>query len=78
MRPARHIRIATFEVHPRAAKAYRDCESGEFIVKFFLNGIRQKGSDYFTDSRSDALGTAQHWVNTPRDVTHSVPATLER
>ena len=31
----------------------------EFVVKFYKEGVYQEEADYFTDSRSDAIGTAK-------------------
>lgn len=30
---------------------------GEYLVRFYTNGLHLKDADYFTDSRKDAVGT---------------------
>lgn len=55
-------KIASFTVGKRTAKVYKDSTWQEFQVKFYIAGILQKGADYHTGSRSDALGTASTWA----------------
>lgn len=43
----------------KTAKIYKDTETGEFCVKFYVDGKYQKDADYFTDDKDDALGTAK-------------------
>lgn len=41
------------------AVVYWCYEFSEFVVKFYRDGVYQAKADYFTDCRSDALGTAK-------------------
>jgi len=43
----------------KTAKVYKDTETGEFIVKFYVDGKYQKDADYHTDSKQDAMDTAK-------------------
>lgn len=43
----------------RTAKIYKDSETQEYVVKFYIDGVYQKDADYFTDDKQDALGTAK-------------------
>lgn len=63
--PPRLRKIATAAIGDRLAKVYRDCEWDEYRVKFYLNGTYQKGADYHTDAREDAIGTAIAWAKQP-------------
>lgn len=58
----RLTKIAGFTVLDRTAKVYKDEDWNEFRVKFYIKGVHQAGSDYHTDSRSDALQTASTWA----------------
>lgn len=44
-------------------KVYRDPEWNEWINEYFINGLAQTGSDYATDSKQDALDTAQWCID---------------
>lgn len=44
------------------SRAYRDTEWQEFAVEFYKAGAHQTDSDYHTDSRKDALDTADAYV----------------
>jgi len=52
------------------AKVYRDSETNEFVVKFYVDGVYQTEADYFTDDKQDAMDTARSQVN--RNRTESV------
>lgn len=67
-------KVATFsntgaKVAKRAnsAKVYRDADMGEYVVKFYLEGLHLKRADYFTGDRADALGTACVQIGLPHD-----------
>lgn len=47
----------------KVAKIYRDAENQEFVVKFFISNVHQINADYFTDDKSDAIGTANVFVD---------------
>jgi len=53
----------------KTAKIYKDSDTGEFIVKFYVDGVYQKDADYFTDDREDALGTAKSEIKRWRPAT---------
>lgn len=36
---------------------------GEYMVKFYIDGVHQSEADYFTDDKEDAIGTMHHWVD---------------
>lgn len=38
-------------------------EFDEYVVKFHTGNVYHKNADYFTDSKADAVATAEHWVN---------------
>ena len=40
------------------AKIYHCAEFAEYSVVLYINGVKQKDSDYFTDDRTDAENTA--------------------
>lgn len=63
-------KIATVEIGARCAKVYCDSRWREFRVKFYLRGIYQKGSDYHSDSRTDAIGTAALWAGETQPDSH--------
>lgn len=44
------------------AKVYRDVDYGEYVVKFYRDGVHQVRADYHTD-KCDAMGTAQRFVD---------------
>lgn len=45
------------------AKVYRDAEWQEYRVKFWQNGFRQpERTDYHTDDKQDAIGTAKEMI----------------
>lgn len=55
--------IQTISGTAGTAKAYRDSENGEYVVRFTgRDGARRPDADYFTDDKSDALGTARAMV----------------
>ena len=58
-------RIATVqngEKYTKQARVYFDSDNREYLVRFEGFGM-SKDSDYYTDNKEDALGTANHWVN---------------
>lgn len=42
----------------------------EYVVKFYVDGVHQVDADYFTDSKEDAIGTAEHQVNLLKEKDH--------
>lgn len=44
------------------ARVYHDTEWDEFAVEFYKDGKHQTDSDYHTDSRQDAIDTANAYV----------------
>ena len=46
-----------------SAAIYYNNRFAEYVVRFCTNGIHQVDADYFTDSKEDAVGTAEHQVN---------------
>ena len=44
--------------HEFIAKIYRNAETDEFIVRWFIDGEHQDEADYFTDEKGDAYATA--------------------
>ena len=47
------------------AVIYKDTEVQEYRVKFFQSGIYAPEADYFTDSLTDAQGTAKSQIRKP-------------
>ena len=35
---------------------------GEFVVDFYVDGVVSPGATYYTDDKTDAVGTADAWV----------------
>lgn len=58
----RKIAFASTADRLRIADVYKTSE-GEYIVRFYDDGIRNPDADYFTDDKDDALDTADHWIN---------------
>ncbi len=50
----------------KTAKVYRDTDTDEYVVKFFVDGKHQPQADYFTDDKQDAMNTARAEVNRSR------------
>ena len=50
----------------REAEVWFNPEYDEFVVKFFTTTPKtrnhQRGADYHTDDKQDAMGTAQLWI----------------
>lgn len=46
------------------AKVYWDSSLSEYTVKFYVGGSYRKNSDYFTDDKQDAMGTAKQMLKT--------------
>lgn len=47
--------------HPetgKTAKIYRDAEWNEWVVQFYIAGVKQEDAAYHTDDRMDAEATA--------------------
>lgn len=42
----------------KTAKVFRDCESDEFLVQFFIGTTHLEEADYSTSDKVDAIGTA--------------------
>jgi hypothetical protein len=51
--------VKTQEDGKKTAKIYRDSDTEEYIVKFYVDGVYQRKADYFTDDKQDAIGTAK-------------------
>jgi hypothetical protein len=54
-------KLKATHVHPetgKTAKVYRDAEWQEWVVEFFIAGVKKEGASYHTDDRADAEGTA--------------------
>ena len=47
----------------RAATVYRDSQWNEYKVTLKLDGVFQRGADYLTDDKQDAIDTASHMVH---------------
>ena len=47
----------------KVAKVYKDLDWNEYRTKFFTNGVYDVDADSHTDDKSDALDTANYWVN---------------
>lgn len=56
-------KIATRQNGALKAEIHHNKEYDEYLVKFYIVGVYQKRADYFTDDKSDAISTAQHWCN---------------
>lgn len=52
--------VSSHEYRNKSAKVYK--QDGEFLVKFFVDGKHLKDADYETNDKSDAQGTAKHFV----------------
>ena len=46
-----------------SATIYYNSSLREYVVRFCTNGIHNVWADYFTDSKEDAVGTAEHQIN---------------
>ena len=44
------------------AAIYYNNRFSEYVVRFCTNGIHNVSADYFTDSKEDAVGTAEHQI----------------
>jgi predicted metalloendopeptidase len=58
---------------PRACVFY-NFDYEEFVVKFWRNGVYLPDADYFTDDRSDAVGTATRYDEEQRLAEMGEPA----
>jgi hypothetical protein len=47
----------------RTARISYDSEFDEYLVKFYVRGVRKEHADYFTPDKCDALDTAKYWCN---------------
>lgn len=47
---------------PRTAKVFRNVEWDEYVVKYYIGGVHQKGADYHTSDKADAMATAERMV----------------
>lgn len=52
--------VSTHEHRGKSAKVYK--VDGEFLVKFYNDGEHLKDADYETNDKSDAQGTAKHFI----------------
>lgn len=55
--------ISKLEKEGVTVKIYRDAEYNEFNVKLYLLGNFMEDSTYFTDDKTDAVGTANDMFN---------------
>ncbi len=59
-------KVHTFENNDNGLKAvvYHDSEWDEYVVKFYHKGGKylKPSSDYHTDSKQDAIGTAELYI----------------
>lgn len=47
-----------------STKVYRNAEWNEYVVRFYNHkGVHMDASDYHTDDKDDAIGTAQEQAN---------------
>lgn len=58
--------IRTFTTNDRTAKVYRDSEWGEWRVVFYLDGVKQAGSDYHAGDKEDSLHMAALYCEGPK------------
>ena len=47
----------------RVSKVYRDSEWNEYVVEFYIAGVKQHGASYHTSDREDAMDTAGAHAN---------------
>ena len=45
-----------------SATIYYNSSLREYVVRFCTNGVHNVWADYFTDSKGDAIGTAEHQI----------------
>ena len=50
-----------------SAAIYYNNHFAEYVVRFCTNGVHQVDADYFTDSKEDAVGTAEHQINSMKE-----------
>ena len=50
----------------KTAKVYHDTENLGYIVKFYIGLTHLHESDYYTDEKKDAIGTASAFVDKTR------------
>ena len=50
-----------------SAAIYYSPRLSEYVVRFCTNGIHNVSADYFTDSKEDAIGTAEHQINSMKE-----------
>ena len=53
-----------------SATIYYNSSLREYVVRFCTNGVHQVDADYFTDSKEDAIGTAEHQINYLKEKDH--------
>lgn len=53
--------LQTITTGMNTAKVYRDSEWNEFVVQFYQCGVKLVDASYHTDSKDDAIGTANIW-----------------
>lgn len=51
-----------FETKTESATTKISKKDGEYCVKLYIDGVYQKGADYFTDDKEDAEGTAKQMI----------------
>ena len=53
-----------------SAAIYYNNRFAEYVVRFCTNGIHGVSADYFTDSKEDAVETAEHQINYLKEKDH--------
>lgn len=49
-------------------KVYYSAQNAEYRVEYWINGVYQRDADYFTDDKSDALGSAKAMLQKKRNL----------
>ena len=52
-------RIQTFTLGKYMVKVWKNLDMQEFLCRLYVGGKLYEPADYFTDSRPDAMGSAQ-------------------
>lgn len=56
-------KIYEAEFDGKKVKVFRDSDFEQYILKFYSGNVHMDASDYFTDSRQDAIDTANWYIN---------------
>ncbi len=70
-------KVSEHEHRGRKAVVYRNREYDEYQVKFHHNGQHLKDADSFHNDKSDAQGTARHWISHAHPENESVNESRE-